>query len=130
MFPLAYAEQTDTSSSGMVLLLICAGLILVACALAVVPLVLANRRGRRDPQSVLTAVIVWGVAVAGVSIYVTLNQMQWSKQYTTDLETGYLDPQNVTGAPHQPWALWAGLAIAYVAMIIWASWRKGRADEA
>ena len=124
MFSLAYAEQTDSSSSGLGLILICAGAIVVACGLAIVPLVLANRRGRGDVQSVLTAVIVWGAAVSGAAIYVTLNQMQWSKQYATDLASGYLDPQNVTGAPRQPWGLWAGLGVAYVVMIIWASWGK------
>jgi Tfp pilus assembly protein PilO len=46
--------------------------------------------------------------------------VKWRNEYNLQLQSGYLDPQNLAAKPSLPWILWIALAVAYVAMLGWA----------
>jgi hypothetical protein len=102
-----------------------AALILAATAAAAGVLIYIARR-RRHPRTDLigAAAFFWGLMTAGSLLYAEQSQMNWSKEYTVRLESGYFDPTDTTDAPKLPWKTWTGLGIAYGAMLIWSLSQK------
>jgi hypothetical protein len=68
-------------------------------------IVLSRARKHRHTESITVAIIFWAFIAAGSLLYAGEAQMDWSKQYTLRLETGYLDPQDTSDAPRPPWML-------------------------
>ena len=78
-----------------------------------------------DRRSLLgAAAFFWGLITAGSLLYAEQSQMNWSKEYTVRLESGYFDPTDKTDAPKLPWKIWTGLGVAYAAMLMWALSQK------
>jgi hypothetical protein len=119
-FLLANAEAPDSSDSSLLLILLSAGLILGTAVLAFVPVVIVRLRSHRNPETLLAVAILWGLLTAGTLVHATIVQVQWSKEQVLRLQSGYLDPQDMGGAPAKPWGTWTVLATVYGAIIIWA----------
>ena len=117
---LAYAEGPDTSDSGLTIVVI--GLIIIAAftLLAAVPSAAARRRRHRHLEGIIAAMVIWAALFAGSAIYFTNAQMKWSTEYNRRLMSGYGDPLDKTDKPRTPWALWAGLVLAYGGVTWWA----------
>jgi hypothetical protein len=119
-FLLANAEAPDTSDSGLLLVLLSAGLILGTAVLAFVPVVIARLRFHRRSETLMAVAILWGLLTAGTLVHATIVQMQWSKEQLLRLQTGYMNPQDTADAPAKPWGMWTVLATAYGVLIVWA----------
>jgi hypothetical protein len=121
---LAYAESGDPNA--MNLLIILGGICIVAATaiLAFALILTARARGHRHAEFIMVATVFWALITAGSLMYAGETQLNWSKEYTLRLETGYLDPQDTGDAPRLPWGIWTGLGVAYGAMMAWALLQK------
>src|ERR1700722_10948307 len=128
LFPLAYAQAADpnASQSMLILLLYCLGIIVATTLLAFVPIFIAGRRRHQHIHAMIAAMCLWGFILAGSAIYLTSAAMQWSKEKTVRLETGYGDPNDESGAPSVPIAIWIGLGSAFGLLIFWGAAGKSR----
>jgi hypothetical protein len=122
--PLAYAESGDPNATNLPIVL--GGLLILAViALSAFALIFISRaRSHRHAELITTATVFWALIAAGSLLYAGERQMDWSKQYTFGLESGYLDPQDTSDAPRLPWGIWSGLGIAYGAMLVWSLSQK------
>jgi hypothetical protein len=114
----AYAEPTDLSSSGWLLILECCGVILGVAVLAIVPMAIAALRWHRQREIVDTIALWWGLAAAGSAVWLTIAEFNWKREWLLRVMTGYLNPRDTTGAPPWPWTLWTILAIVYGALLL------------
>lgn len=117
---LARAEGPDASDSNLLLVLICAGLIVGAAVLALVPAFIARRRGHGRSETIMAAAVLWGLLSAGTLVHASIVQMQWSKEQQLRVQSGYLDPQDTSDAPAKPWRTWTALVTVYCVLMIWA----------
>ena len=117
---LGYAQTADSGSINLAKVL--AGLfILAACALFVAVVVgLARSRRHRQADGIMVAAVFWGVIMAGSAMYTASSQYNWSKEYTTRVQSGYYDPRDTSDKPSLPWALWSGLGVGYAALVVWS----------
>jgi hypothetical protein len=116
-FLLASAEQTDLSGSGWFVILMGLAVLAAAAALTVIPI--AAARGRLHPraEAITVAAIFWGFLAAASAIRFGLAKLQWSKDFTLMVKTGYYDPANTSAAPPWPWLQWGLLAAAYCVLV-------------
>jgi hypothetical protein len=121
---LASAESGDPNASNLPIIL--AGIFILAAIafLAFVLIFVARSRGHRQAELITAATVFWAIIAAGSLLYAGERQLDWSKQYNLELQTGYLDPQNTSDAPRLPWAIWSGLGAAYGAMLFWSLSKK------
>ncbi|MGD0770616.1 MAG: hypothetical protein ABSB42_20715 [Tepidisphaeraceae bacterium] len=121
---LAYAESGEANAMNLEIIL--GGVCIVAATsiLAFALIFTARARGHRYAEFIMVATIFWALITAGSLMYAGEAQLNWSKEYTLRLETGYLDPHDTSDAPQLPWAIWTGLGVAYVTMMAWALWQK------
>jgi amino acid transporter len=117
---LAYAEPTDTSGSGTNIVLLCALFIAVVAVLGLLPIGFSRNRGNRHADIITAVSVLWSLLTIATLIYVCLAQMKWSKEYITRIQSGYFDPRDTTGAPHQPWPIWGIILFAYLALLAWS----------
>jgi len=121
---LAYAQVPDSGDTSLVLVFAAALILAATAAAAYVLIYLARRRRHRRTDLLAAAAFFWGLITAGSLLYAEQSQMNWSKEYTVRLESGYFDPTDLTDAPKLPWKIWTGLGIAYAAMLMWALSQK------
>jgi hypothetical protein len=116
---LAYAEAQDGSymSSEMVLwgMLIIAGVALAGFVLVYV----SRRQKHRGADLVLAGAFFWGIVAAGSLLYVLQSQMNWTKEYTVRIESGYVEPKDLSDKPRVPWGILVGLGVVYLGMGFW-----------
>jgi hypothetical protein len=117
---LAYADPTDQSNPSIQIVVNSSGIVLVAAALALVPICIAWKRRHRQSETIVPIGIVWGLATASVCIYVYITQSNWAKERMLRIMSGYYDPQDNSSAPALPWVMWFVLAAIYVALILWS----------
>jgi hypothetical protein len=117
---LAYAEGADSSDSNLVIVVISLAIIAVVCILAAIPVATARRRRLGIVEGMGALMVVWGLLCAGVGIYCVNAQMNWTKQHTINIQSGYSNPLDESDRPKQPWAIWAGLAAIYAGGVIWS----------
>jgi hypothetical protein len=117
---LAYAESSDPGSANLVKVL--AGMaILAACALlAAVVIGVARSRDHRQAEAIMVTAIFWAMLTAGLALYSASAQYNWSKEYTTRIESGYYDPRDTSDKPKLPWIPGSGLAVAYAGLLGWS----------
>jgi hypothetical protein len=117
---LAYAETSDSGSINLAKVL--AGLfILAACALMVAVVIgVARSRGHRQAEGIMVGAVFWGVIMAGSAMYTASSQYNWSKEYTTRVQSGYYDPRDTSDKPNLPWALWSAMGVGYAALVAWS----------
>jgi len=121
---LAYAESGDPNTMNLVIIL--GGICIVAATaiLAFALILTARARRRRYAEFIMVAAVFWALITAGSLMYAGEAQLNWSKEYTLRLQTGYLDPQDTSDAPRLPWRTWTGLGAAYGTMMAWALFQK------
>src|ERR1700728_830934 len=113
---LASAAVPPSSDSDVELVLISAGVVLVAALLAFVPIQMARARRHRNIEAISALLVLWGLLSAGSISYFIMKQMDWSTTYTQRIETGYYDPQDTSDKPTAPVALWGGLGAGYLVL--------------
>ncbi len=121
---LANAPIPVSSNSNIELILIGTGVILITAILAFVPIQLARRTDHPQRDAVTALIVLWGLLLAGCVCYSVMRQMDWSTTHEQEIESGYLDPRDVSDQPRPPLTLWAGLAVGYAGITIWATRRK------
>lgn len=118
-FVLAYAQSAGDSNSLTVIVMAFA-IILGACILAFIPIFTALSRKNHHSHSIAVMSIFWGVAVAVITIWCMLQRLDWSKELTMRLQSGYYDPKDLSDAPAVPWIVLIIAAGAWVALLAWA----------
>ena len=117
---LARADLPTSSDLKLVLVLIYVGILAVTGVLVFLPIRLAKGRRHRPAELLTAAAVLWGVLCAGVFLYASTQQLNWSNEQTTLIESGYYDPQDTSAAPAWPWVATGVIAASYAALIIWA----------
>lgn len=128
---LARAESVDPTLDNLVTIVTCAGIVLGVAVIASIPVLVAWSRRHRRADWVITLAIVWA-AIATVSLASTvLAEMKYSHQHMLDVQSGYLNPNDMTDAPELPVVLWAILAFGYACLLAWPMLRRpeGSADR-
>jgi hypothetical protein len=120
-FLLASSRQKDPSQDNLLLVMIWAGIMFAAAAMALVPLIIARVRDHRHVETILAGIIVWGLLAALSVGHSVSAQIAWTKEYKLRIETGYYDPQAQGDAPLLPWQTWGVLALGYALLVAWAS---------
>jgi hypothetical protein len=121
---LAYAETPDSGAVNLAKVLGGLGILVVTALLIAVIVGISRARKHRQADAILVAALFWGVLAAGSMMYAAATQLNWSKEYTTRIESGYYDPRDSSDKPTLPIALWTGLGVAYAAMLGWAAYRQ------
>jgi phosphotransferase system glucose/maltose/N-acetylglucosamine-specific IIC component len=116
---LAYAESTDPTVSNLSTVLACAAIVLVAGMFALIPILIAWSRRHRHSQAIFAIAMLWGMLVSISGGSTVLAQMKYSHEHLHKIESGYVDPQDISDAPKLPWLTWAGLAMGYGILIGW-----------
>ena len=117
---LARADLPTSSEWKLVLVLMYLGILAVTGVLVFIPIRVAKRRRQRSAELLTAAAVLWGVLCAGVFLYASTQQLNWSNEQTTLIESGYYDPQDTSAAPKWPWVATAIIAGAYAALIAWS----------
>ena len=126
--PLAYAESTDPTSTNLLMILSGAFILAATAALAAVLTFTAKARRPRQSDIITAITLLWALLTAASLLYTVQSQMNWNKEYTLRLESGYLDPKDTADAPKLPWKLWTGLGVTYGATLAWSlSTRRNKA---
>jgi hypothetical protein len=117
---IASAASGDSNATSLPIIL--AGLFILAliAAMAFAIILISRAKRHRHTESITVAIVFWSLIAAGSLLYAGERQIDWSKQYNMELQTGYLDPQNTEDAPKLPWVLWSGLGAAYIALLAWS----------
>lgn len=128
---LANADPTDPSPDNAVLVLV--GLIAIAVIGMLAALLVRQARVRRHPraESILTLTFFWAILTAGFVIHTAVVQLNWQRQRTLQVNSGYDDPLHPTGAPGLPWLSGGLLVAGYLALLLWAvnAPRSGPTEE-
>lgn len=122
---LASADAPASPNWTLVLVLTYIGIIAATALLAFVIFRLAKGRGHRQIELLAGGAVVWGMLAAGLFLYASTRQLNWSNEQTTLIESGYYDPQDTTAAPAWPWIATSVIAAAYAALIAAAMWHRG-----
>ncbi|HEX4794468.1 MAG TPA: hypothetical protein VH370_11780 [Humisphaera sp.] len=128
---LAYARNVDSTESNLSIVLLCAGLIIAAAALGLIPILLSRSRRHVQSDAVLGLGILWALLAAGVTAHACMQQMKWSDERSLRIESGYYDPQDQSDSPRLPWEIWSALAVGYGGLILWPLYgrRKDVTDD-
>jgi hypothetical protein len=120
MFPaIAYADNSEISQGNFIFLLIFAGTAIAIFLLAGILIITSRRRDHRNADAILTCSIFWAILSLGSVLYAAVTQMKWSQEHLLELQSGYGNPADV--GPALPWAIWAGLGVAYAALFAWSA---------
>src|ERR1700722_3177775 len=122
-FAIAYADAPDDPNSAVLIVLVSAGLLVLSAGMAFVPVCLAWARRHRHSDVIVPLAILWALIAVISFIFTFVSQYHWSKNRMVLIESGYYDPQDVSGAPSFPWVLWIGLGVVYVGLILWSLMR-------
>ena len=118
---LAYAEPADSPDASMKLILGGGLAVVLIAGLAFLPCRLANGRRHSREGAIWLGAIVWGVVSAGLAIETIITLMDWSREQTLRLQSGYYDPaQAAADAPHFPWAATIVLLAVYLVLLAWS----------
>ena len=118
-FALAYAQSAGDSNSLTVIVMAFA-IVLGACILAFIPIFTALSRKNHQSHSIAVMSLFWGVAVAVVTIWCMLQRLDWSKELTMRMQSGYYDPNDLSDAPAFPWVILIVAAGAWIVLLTWA----------
>jgi len=120
---LAYAESPDSGALNLVKVLVGLFILAATALLVAVPIAISRSRRHRQAEAVMVAAFFWGVITAGSAMYTAAARYNWSKEYTTEIESGYYDPGDLSDKPGTPWALLGSVAAAYAGLLCWSASR-------
>jgi hypothetical protein len=126
----AYAQMNDSSGSDLVLILVCAVALGVLCILGAIPIWIARSRRLRYVDFLTVGTVLWGLLSATTVVSLCIAQLNWSKERSVRLESGYAGSDLDQGAPAWPWGLWTMLAATYGVLVLISIVRKKRNDAA
>jgi hypothetical protein len=131
LWPLARAESVDQTVNNLSTILTCGFIVLVAGAIAFIPVLIAWSRRHRYSEGIVAVAMLWGLCTVLSVASTTLASTKYEHEHELQIESGYYDPTDVSDAPTKPWLTWAALGAGYCALIGWAA-IPGRAssDEA
>ena len=116
---LASADASDPNANNLLVLVLSVGLILGIIVLALVPIVRTRRHRHGDIIRVLT--FFWGVAAAYIAFKTTTQQLDWSAERVSRLESGYYSQAQVDqGAPGWPILSISAIALGYGGLVVWS----------
>jgi DMSO reductase anchor subunit len=121
---LANADASDPNSANLILILGGAIILGIVAVMVSALIYISRARDHRHADVITAMAFFWGLLAAGSLLYAEVSQINWSKEYNTQLMSGYLDPQDTSDAPKLPWLLWIGLAVVYAVMLKWALSQK------
>lgn len=124
----ARADVPIGSDWKLILALTYLAILAVMGIMVFVPFRLAKGRRHHHIELITAATVLWGVASAGVFLYASTQQLKWSNEQTTLIESGYYDPQDTTAAPGWPWLASSVVAATYAALIVWSVSQKRSPD--
>lgn len=124
---LAKAESIDLTASNLTAVFTCAVIVLATAAVALVPLLIAWSRRSKHAEAIAAFALVWALCTILSTTSTALAQMKYSRQHLTDVQSGYLDPQDTTGAPQLPWLTWVVLGVGYAGLLAWPLARRDAA---
>jgi hypothetical protein len=116
---IAYADNVDFSNANFVVILSCAAAAIGISFMSGFLIFLSRRINHRHADAILTCAIFWSLISLGSVIYAAVTQIKWAQEHQLELQSGYGNPANV--GPAWPWMLWAGLAVAYAALLAWTA---------
>lgn len=119
-FVLAYAQAAGDSNTSLTVILMAFAIVLGACILAFFPVFTALSRKNHQSHSIAVMSLFWGVAVAVITIWCMLQRLDWSKELTMRMQSGYYDPRDLSDAPAFPWIILIVAATAWIALLAWA----------
>lgn len=118
-FALAYAQSAGDSNS-LTVIVTAFAIVLGACVLAFIPIFTALLRKNHQSHSIAVMSLFWGVVVAVITIWCMLQRLDWSKELTMRLQSGYYDPRDLSDAPAFPWIILIVAAGAWIVLLAWA----------
>ncbi|HEY8747493.1 MAG TPA: hypothetical protein VIM11_05950 [Tepidisphaeraceae bacterium] len=126
---LARADSSDPSASNLQLVFLSL-LILAGTAFLGFLIVRAARlRAPRHVEVFAAFAVLWVALTAGTAIYDLTIQLNWSKESTARIQSGYFDPAQVeTDAPGHPSALYIAAVAGYCAL--WLIVSRSRLNHA
>lgn len=117
--PLARAESVDSTVSNLTTVLACGGIAIGVLVVAIVPVMIGWSRRHRHGEALAAMAILWGLIAAVTICKATLDQMNYSRQHLTDIESGYWPPNDTSDAPPFPLKVSAVLAVGYLVLLAW-----------
>jgi hypothetical protein len=120
---LAYADNVDFSNANFIVILSCAAAAIGIAFMSGLLIFLSRRMGHRYADAILTCSIFWSIISLGSVVYAAVTQMKWSQEHQLELQSGYGNPADV--GPAWPWIFWAGLGVAYGALLAWTALGNG-----
>lgn len=123
----AYADSAGPGNSSLEIVLLGAFIVGVVAVAAMVLVIMSRKRRHPSAEAVLSLALLWAIIASASLIYTVNVQMKWSNEYSLQLQTGYLDPQQAQDRPALPWAIWSALAMGYAGVLLWSF--RGRADK-
>ena len=127
---IAYAESPESSNVSLVLILASVAIVAAVAGLAFVPMLISWRRRHRRSDAIVGVAVVWALLAAGSGVVATVQQMNWSRERSMRIESGYYDPRDAEGeAPALPCTTWAALAGGYAAVVGWACMGRAAHDR-
>src|SRR5512146_9051 len=126
IFVLASAEGTDLSGSEWGIVMIALAVIVVAAALAMLPIGIARYRRHTQHSAIAAMAVLWALVVAGTVLQTVSAELKWSREYVLMLKTGYYDPRDTSGAPEWPWRIWIALAVGFGILVLYAAARRSK----
>ncbi len=118
-FALAYAQSAGDSNS-LTVIVTAFAIVLGACVLAFIPIFTALSRKNHQSHSIAVMSLFWGVVVAVITIWCMLQRLDWSKELTVRIQSGYYDPRDLSDAPAFPWVILIVAASAWIVLLGWA----------
>jgi len=113
----AYAEPTDLSGSGWLLIMLCGAILIGICGLVLVPIGMARYGRLRRTEAITAMAALWGLVAAWNALSFAIAEFTWNQEWLLRVQTGYFDPKNTKGAPVWSWPLWGSLALVYSLLV-------------
>lgn len=115
LWHMAYAEVPDASEPGLRLVVLCVGVAAAGIVLGLIPIGVASSRRSRWIGPVVLASLVWTVLACGHVLYASVRQLNWSREHSLRLQSGYYDATDLADEPAPP--QWLMVGIVYAAIV-------------
>ena len=115
LWQMAYAEVPDASELGLRLVVLCVGVAAAGIVLGLIPIGVASSRRSRWIGPIVLASLVWTVLAGGHVLYASVRRLNWSREHSLRLQSGYDDPTDRADEPAPP--QWVTVGIVYALIV-------------